>query len=573
MFWIAAGMTAIGLLAYLSILAVVQGETVAGDPLGVYFPVVKGLRSGSGLDAFAPLWRGVARMPGHPLILWAASFLSSDLQGAGAIVGIGCGAIVLLCEALILRRMNAGIVETCAALLLTGAHPLFASATADALPDMPACAAVLASSVLLLDHGSDRRRALLAGLFAGVATLVRLNLIALALAGPLILRRERRSTLLFVAGFVLGLSPLVPITAHLHARGIEVPAFYVDREILGLTGPKEPPLTTLLHTLARGLGSLVTNVLDASGWPLAALGSVAIAAGAINDRPGARTAAVLLVALIAALVPIHFEARYYLWCVPAFAAGAIIAVRAVLERIGLKRSLALGLIATIALLVTAELLARDRSESYAKHEVRAEERTLCAAIIARLPPDTTAIAGTTKGAYRWSLLRDCPSPHVGPPAFELVEAEADDAGLSFWIAPQSEPAPKGATEIARGKNQVAYVLTATIASATSTSARELLTDPWTVELPRRPDRASSARAFGLAPGHPTIVVKMESTPPFAARLTLNGRNLWCAGGSCTRIARISVGEDRALQAELLPQESLLGRGEIRVRSIRVDSSP
>jgi hypothetical protein len=448
---------------------------VSGDLFAAYLPPVQRLLDGDGLDAWASLKSGSARMPGYPCAIFALSRLLSlakanvELVEVPSLVAALSLAVLVLGLALVARRVapSRGTALLIFALSLAGTvHTrAFYEASRIATPDLM-CAALIPFFLLAL----DRRAWVRAGVCFGLLTLIRLNAVSLAVPGliaavqpgPGLDRRRRLADggAALLAG-LLTMSIWTPVSVHLAGTWFMVnggngPGFHPD-----LLAPAEAgqyrmnffhflgahPLLGLIRGARRGLlgGPLEMMLQGFSTWPLLVAAILLLArwsgrrtADAGHARSG-RLAASCALAFWPILAAVPFEPRYDL---PIFVMLAPVASAAVVEWVG-RRAIApvVGAVGA-AMLALGSPAAADVAGLEGRRAWYAGQVALVERVLERIGPHQTTFTASRDAYYNtaaryltWAHGRTMDDWEDAPPAEHAVWL--DVAGS--YAPPMREP--------------------------------------------------------------------------------------------------------------------------------------
>jgi dolichyl-phosphate-mannose-protein mannosyltransferase len=588
-----------GAAIWLAVLAKQRPIAISGDPYGIFFPVVQGIVRGHGLSSFAPLWRGPLKMPGWPILISVFGVFEDDLIAAAQMAGALCAMVTLAVMAWALKRTGASAIEIIVAAALAATSPVFARAAMEPLPDMAACAA-LALTAYFLIRGletppsaarSDRPASKLlffAGASAGAAVLFRVNALALYPAGLVAIAVHERATrwrrvLAFSAGFIAaGLVGATPTIALFATRGIVVPHLfirYIDNNIGEASG-----FDSFVKICEHGLKETVFRVRWAMQWPIAAIGVAGMTVAIVRKRQlESIVAAAILFFMLGVLVPIHFEARYYVYAIPILAAAFVATYAAAVRRFHVPSAIAIGLVATIG--SASALHQGRRSLRLARREVKADApfRALCDRLIeAERKKGRPVMIGISPVFYTFERLRMCPTPRARPEPVVVVPAGPDDAGIDFWLARETA-SPSAWAPVASAGDRTLFERTAEnqgywrwIGSArTSSRSQNLLEEAWRLRAPVRPSESCERRVVDPPPGDYRAAIAIAAEPPLTGRLTLRSgahqRTVWGTGESSLPVdGDIEVVAGQKLELTFCIGDPLLSAGEVEIRSLALD---
>jgi hypothetical protein len=580
--WAGAAASALAI----ALLAIHRTGSLAGDPFAVYFPVAQNLLRGFRLDAFGPLWHGPGRQPGLPMLIALVAEIGafSDLFRAAELLSV-VGAITTLAIMLgASARLGGGPRPVLAAALIALSSWPFVRAALEALPDM-ACLGLTALTIALLAARSSWAP-WLAGASAGLAALIRPNGIVLLPAGLLAIALERRADrgralTGFVLAFALGLSPLAAPMVGLGAHGMTYPIPSTKGTIL--IREDESYLFGLLRQTARGLIALPDRLRRAASLPVLLLGAPALVWGAVVRRESiAVVALIVFVAMCGSLLPLHFEARYYLFAFAMLAVAAPLGLEAMLLRsMRLARTRSGPALAFAALLLgllvwTGREVVR---EVPAEQRVVLEFERLCVGL-GRLGPsrDAPVTVGARPADYLYSLFRECPHPARQPSRVVLVSAGLTDPGLDAYLSPAGQ-APAGAEVGAIGGN-VLTALPSPPRLLTSTRATSLL-ENWAFRVPKERGEGCERRPLRLSPGPHRLIARLGSDLPLAATLevlragssTVGAVRLVGAGSGRPAVqAAFEAGPEGIAEARLCAADPLRAPGTIVLLDL-IDAPP
>ena len=376
----------------LLIWAAVQMPAIGGgDPISAYFPTVQNIWAGSPLKGFAAMTIGAGRLPGYPLALAFASLISDDLVRASQMVGIAGATITLAVVALMLRSYALPWLFIPCVLLAIATQTTFVSAATTALPDMwtlgfIGLTAHFLSSALQCRDEAICRWFVLAGCCAGAAFLCRLNAATLIFLGPVAVWWLRYqglwvATKWYTLGFAGVAALTLPFTIALASIRERFP-----RISLGKGMAVRPSDTSADSTLSALLQSLEDGILDLPsrlssnvpwGIPLLAIAVILFATLRKRDR-NASILGVLLLLMLGGLLPIHYEARYYLLLVPILYGAAAVGAWKLTHL--LPTVLRSCLVATIAIGIVLVQFTPVLTLAESSQRLEAEIKEMCATL-------------------------------------------------------------------------------------------------------------------------------------------------------------------------------------------------
>jgi hypothetical protein len=522
---------------WLIALAVGWPISIAGDPQGVYFPVVQGLWAGDGIASFASLYYGAGRMPGVPLVVAIGAVFTEDLARAAQIFGVIAAMAMAYLVAELARLLKIPVFAAAGALVVTATSVVFVSSSLEALPDLGCALAVVIALRLLL---AEEPRPFWIGFVAGIALLFRFNAIALVVIAPfcaaMIDPRRKRAALLALAGIAVAGLPIAVIGIGLKQYGISYPNIYI--EAANISATEKVDSFVAIRAALRGLADTPRRLFDAFGVAAAGVALLVIAAREKRFRPPL----LALLAMLALITPLHYEARYYLFLL----APAALAMFAFAAR-------SKWVVAGLALWVAAFNIYATYTQTIDTRTVAKELAALCASI------EPEQIAGIDPELYRYTHLKHCPTAQKTRAKARLSPAAPTDRGINVWIGKE---APPNAQPIAAGLTLRAYRLEPT---KTSTTGRTLAEHAgWELDLPKRPGRACETKTFDAPARALTVVAHLEATPPLIAELSIGETRL--RGADNVLHARISATEK--ITATLCAADPLRAKGKVRVRWLR-----
>jgi capsular polysaccharide biosynthesis protein/4-amino-4-deoxy-L-arabinose transferase-like glycosyltransferase len=344
----------LALLVWMCALVYLQGfhQGFAGmDQAMHFFPAAQKLLDGQGYRAFEA---NVLHGPGYPLALaLATKLLSCDMFAAGKVIAVASSVLFLLFAYLLIRRVFEPVTALAAVLLSMGVNT-FTFVSAANSTDIPFACLALACLCFIARHdrptGSD---ALWAGLLAGLALTVRWTGLVLPLfllvriilvpCRDLGLRSKGSIFVVHLLGFLVASGPWLYVNYQLHGSPLYTfGAIALDPDILSpsrslvgalLQAVQKEPLDFGLRFTAKLFGSFpvaiqgLNSYPEEGGWVMAGSFWVLILIGLlfVLMRLDRLRLWFLLTAGIwwASLVPIHYESRFFMLLIPAFAALAV----------------------------------------------------------------------------------------------------------------------------------------------------------------------------------------------------------------------------------------------------------
>lgn len=553
--------------------------SLAGDSFAVYIPTARRLLDGHVLGGYGAMVLGIGRLPGYPMVLAAAGLVSSDLFAAAELSGFVAAALGLVAAGILVRRLGASWAVLCGAGLATVGTATWVRSTNEVLPDMVACAvfygAVLAASRAV--RVERRGPVFVCGVLIATGLMLRLNYIALLALGPYLiaeralLHRGIRQGLVDIATFAVGLAtivvPLGPTVYRMQQLGFPFPRVIVRTE--GGDG-----VSSALAAVPAGLGELpvrVSSIVPAWFVALSLLGLVAIVLQS-RSREGRLAFGPILVAssaMLVALGPIHFEARYYVWLVPLLAGAAVQVVALALgpldRRASSVASIACGAAVAWLSFPQADALARKATENYAQAEQACRQLEAWAASL-----DGGVLVGSSWRGATYAPVMVCPF-RAGQTALHVVSANPEvDFGVDHWFSfrPMALEAPPGSAKVLESPQYELWTTTAT-EGVSAFEVRHQVSLDFVAEYP---SRRCMRRTVDLEVGRAhVVVVEARSRGAVVPRLTVRSGD--------SRVSAFSLGA-RALRLRLEPQRQAQASvevcpadpaaiGEIRLTSMQV----
>jgi hypothetical protein len=438
--------TALAVAVLLTLLAMQRPFTIAGDPHAVYFPIVRGLFAKHGTFSFAHLADAGLRMPLYPVVLALAAWIMPTLVAAAQLVGIAAAVAVIAWSVSASVRRGAPLFAAGLAGLAQAAHPNFLRSSLEPLPDMLYLAlfvAALALAIRCVEEVEAEGEAPLvwAGVLGGAGFLVRVNGIALVIGVLFYLLFFVRGTLQMRAlrglhygkGVAIVLLPWLVIIAALQ------PDVIYPRLDLGASGSfgdagQVSKLAGIAHAVWVGAKDQPARIVQVMPWWMAIAGIVALMVAARRSS-AARLVAVVTLAMLGMLIPMHFEPRYYLFVPAVLFPASALGVTFLIRRFGAVKALAGFAVATI---LAAGFGVRNAwGELSSESGVGAELEQICAKALdlSRRTPDRPWVIGIESG-HLYSNLRTCPygqGRSTGKPPFLLVRSNSDWAGLDAFF--------------------------------------------------------------------------------------------------------------------------------------------
>lgn len=508
------------------------------DAHAVYLPIARALNEGAGWVGFAPLVQGSLRLPGHSALLAGAAWLTGDLRAGVALLNtLAMGAIAGFVYSGV-RRAGAASPWPGAAAGLAVLQPNLVEAGGKALPDAVGVGLVLLCGALLL---AERRTSgwraaafvVLAGLVAAFATQVRLNLIVLIPCGLVFLLAQRRSgrwlrTPLFLLVCGLPFLLLVPLARALAEIEIVFPHGSFERGITAghreLSGP--PGLPQMISATLQGFVSIPERLFATVDAPWVVLGAFSLAVGLYRRwRDPVRLLALLLFSsMVLALVPIHFEARYYTFAGPFLVGAAVVGLDAFL-RGPWSRSLA-PLAWGLVLTVVAHDVASARRQVTERRATELAARALCLHIDRTRGEDPAIFVATTDRMRLYSRFNDCETSVRAPQRTFLVSEHLVLHPLPFRLPEGAKPVLNRALvreeELRFGPWRMERIVpeypSPKLVAEASTPGPKVFSLEWARELPWSPPKACRSEWMQVPPGPHRLVVEIHSRGNVAGRL-------------------------------------------------------
>lgn len=552
----------------LLILAILQAALVVwffpgpfgADAHAVYLPIARALNEGAGLHGFAPLAQGELRLPGHPSLLAAAAGLTGDLRAATELLNVlalsGTGLLVHLG----VRQAGAAEPWPGLAALLALLEPNLVLAGGKALPDAVAVGLICAVVACLL---AERRRTgwraagwvALAAVIAALAMQVRLNLVALLPAGLVFLFAQRRPgrwlrTPLFLLVWALPLLLLLPLARALAEIEIGFPHGSIERGIVagqrGLSG--SPGWPQMLSAAWHGVLDLPTRLLASVSAPWVALGVVALPAG-LWRRPRDPTrliAFLVFFGMAAALVPIHFEARYYTFAAPLLVGASAVTLDGLLR--GPWGRVLVPVVGALTIAQLSSQVAELRGPLAERRRTELAARELCAFLDRERGDEPSLMVAATDRLRLYSRFNDCETSVRRPQRIFLAADVHLLSPLPFRIWEGASPAPNkalvAAEELRFGPWRVQRVAPEEPSSSSAlgppSTAPPVRSLDWTRALPWNAAKACRSEWLEAPSGRYRLVAELHSSGDVAARLgvDLGSQRLMLYGALGTRHERV-----------------------------------
>lgn len=536
---------ALACAAWLIVLAFGWPISVAGDPQGVYFLPAQGLWAGKGIGSFASLYYGPGRMPGLPILIAVFAAITEDLARAAQLANVLMAALMIYLVADLGRILKMPATAIAGAALVTATSAVFVMSSLEALPDL-GCA--LGTLLVVRASLAETPRPFAIGLAAGAGFLFRFNALALLAVAPICAAmvatpgERRKAAMIALAGVILACLPIAVIGLGLKSYGISYPNIYIESQNIAAT--EKVNTLVALGSAFRGVAETPKRLFDAFG--VIAAGALLMLWGLREKRLRAPLLAVIAMGVL--ITPIHYEARYYLFVLP----PAALAVFSAAARSNLVIA---GLCVWIGAFNVRAVLHQQDDVQIAARELFA----LCGAIA------NEKIVGLDPELYRYSHLKHCPSAQRSPAKVLVVPATAGDAGTPVWIGKTAEKEPLIA---AMGLKVFRFPETKTSTAV----SQNLLPQPWTLHLPKRPGRACDVASFDTPAGEGELIASMSSEPPLVAELTVetsSGAVQLRAAGEVAQNISVKVSLNEKTTFRLCASDPLRSVGDVVVEKIEL----
>jgi hypothetical protein len=427
--WAAALAAVLG--AYLTLVALPQTWSSAGDPYASYFPTARALLDGEGLDAYGPMFRGQARMPLYPTLLAAASAVTPTLARAAQVLNVLAWAATMFVVALALAAWGQ---RRAAPLVLAGLamNRVVGRTAAEATPDaFFALAVTVALAAIAWAWERGPRGFFIAGALAGVVVLTRFNGVSLILAVPVVLclfRARRRHALWYFAGALVALTPIAVLWAWLGSRGISYPNFYLKAQ--NLAGHEAVATGSVIHSALSGVWDMPWRLRDAGVHQVAFFLAVATFAVASYKRGAVFVIAVGLASLLGIMAPMHHEGRYQVPFAPALLSAGAVGALYLVDKLRRWRELAYAAISIAWLLMMPRGLAMAVDEWGRRIEESVKARDACDDLL-QADAKRPLIVGVPRERYHYNRLRGCSL--IADLPITLVPASRSTFGLDLFV--------------------------------------------------------------------------------------------------------------------------------------------
>jgi hypothetical protein len=524
--WLTAVLSIIASLVWLTWKGGVRNAVVSGDAAAVYWPAARALLNDDGARSFAHLAHGVARMPAYPVALAAALKLTEDVGSASRIIGQLAAAIALSGLVLLMARSGVKPLFVALSVIVTATNPTFARSVFEPLPDLCFVAVVLATAAwgtTSLRSSTTGRSAFVLGALIGLATLFRINALAFLPVGALALVTTRhrlcRSLILMMLGVLASLLPILFLSMNLRTYGLVYPS-------LNYFGSGNRP--DLLRSISIGINNVSLVFQLVSGWT-GIVGLLGLVLGLLTQQYRRISYAILSIAssLVLSLMPIHFEARYYLLLVPSLTIGMFIGLDQVMrERFGLSRFRSIAGIAATLYIVHLQLASVDREAVRSKRESLAVQE-ICD-IVAREAVGNKLVVATSPGTYTYSSFRFCEGLYLVPTVFGGDSRTT--FGVDLWIDTKNRTLTDGLEVIARNSYWILAKSNPEDDGLIPAEGPSVINwnDVWRMNFPRPRTELCQARSIRLEPGSYAILADVRSTGELIPSVSLfkNGTLFW-----------------------------------------------
>ena len=512
--WTLVGAASLWLVSLL----VSRSGSLAGDPYAVYFPIAQNLSAGHLLSGFGPLGVGIGRLPGFPILLTLAGGLTSDLVRAAQLANLLAAGVILVVGTRLVEQERLHPLVTAAVVLPVVANYEFARSVLESLPDMTYLGLYVGAIALLTKEATapSVRTSFDAGLVAGLGASIRLNGVAMLGAGVAAIVWSARTNAVrrgaaFAAGFLLGALPIAWASFGLAQAGIRYPRNEAHRLVDGAQGT----WTAWASLVSSGAAEVFPRLRSLMTSTVAGLGLWGLAYGAfVLRRPVARVTLVATVAMLAMLLPLHYEGRYYLFALAPLWAAAVAFLLGLAQRLDQKPWV--GALVALILIVSqaGEKATRSWKENVREEAVDRQFQAGCAAL--KGPAGAPRIVGITPDRYAYSRFLGCVRPEVEYPELLLVPTTSSAVGLDYFLFWDGQHFAPPFTEVTRA---AAFVFGRAPARAPTEGARRALPHPaLSVTTPTLGGCPSAELA--LPPGTHAVEVAVQTHAPLVARVLL-----------------------------------------------------